>query len=138
MGPTTEDTMITGSARIALAIELSKLHQLTDVDWVWKRVDSALVALRGGDGIDEREVAEVREMAARWLLLDPKLRTFYAVNAADDKTASIALWMLLTRPYESGFLSGMVAGRLYQLWEDQFGSRPSISLYPRLHPREDR
>ena len=86
---------MTGSARIALASELARLRQLADVEWVGKRVDAALV----GDGIGEAEVGELREMAARWRLLDPKLQTFYATNAPSDKVASITLWALLTQPY---------------------------------------
>lgn len=129
---------MTGSARIALASELARLRQLADVEWVGKRVDAALVALRGGDGIGEAEVGELREMAARWRLLDPKLQTFYATNAPSDKVASITLWALLTQPYSPAYMTGAITGHLYRLWEDQFGARPSISLYPRLHPREDR
>jgi hypothetical protein len=126
---TTTITIATGAAAIALAAELSALSDLKEWPELERRVERVLEALGGGQGVDAREVRELRDAAARWRRLRPDVRRFYVDNHGDE-TVSIVLWHLLFRPIPD-ILTGPRIGRLRQLWADQFGSEPRVEIYPR-------
>ena len=119
-----------GAAAIVLAAEIAALAPLARVDFVARRVESVSEALRGGEGISEREIAEVRLAVARWRVLSPRLRHFYAETAPASTDARIVLYHLLLDP-RPGVLSGPRTGSLYRSWRDLFGTEPAIDLYPR-------
>lgn len=125
---------MTGAAAIALAAEIQSLAPLREVEWIAKRIDAVLDALRGADGVSESAVAELREAAARWRRMAPALREFYADVAPDDATAATVLWLLLTQVDRDAFQGGRL-GHIYRLWEDRHGVRPGINLYPDLRRR---
>lgn len=118
-----------GAAAIALARELQALTDLHEWRPVATRVEAVTTALRGGDGISEREVADLRAACARWPRLSSSLREFYAHHAPRDAIASIALWHLLFKPERDG-ISGPMRGHLRRLWSDHNGASPAADLYP--------
>ena len=121
---------MTGAAAIALAAEIASLAPLSRVEFVARRVEAVFEALRGGEGISEREVAEIRLAVSRWRALSPRLRDFYAEVAPTSEDARIVLWHLLFNP-RPGVLSGPRTGALYRAWTDLYGSAPAIDFYPR-------
>jgi hypothetical protein len=121
---------MTGAAAIALAAEIAALAPIAGVDFVARRVESVSDALRGGDGVSEREIGEIRLAVARWRSLSPRLRHFYAETAPTSTDARIVLWHLLIDP-RPGVLTGPRTGSLYRSWRDLYGSDPAIDLYPR-------
>jgi hypothetical protein len=118
------------AAHVTLAAELERLVPLGQVEWVARKVTAALVAMQGGDGISEAEVAELREMVARWDRLHPQLREFY--STVHTPAVVYTLWRLLTQPYDPEFFDPLLAGKLRQVWESRFGTPMTLNPYPRL------
>jgi hypothetical protein len=121
---------MTGAAAIALAAEVARLAPLSRVDFVARRVEAVFEALRGGEGLSEREVSEIRLAVSRWLALSDRLRDFYSETAPTSQDARIVLWHLLFDP-RPGVLSGPRIGALSRAWIDLYGTDPAIDFYPR-------
>lgn len=121
---------MTGAAAIVLAAEIASLAPISGIEFVARRVEAISIALRGGDGVSETEVSEIRLAVHRWRSLSPVLRDFYSCSAPTSEEARIVLYHLLFNP-KPGVLSGPRIGALSRAWLDLYGTDPAIDFYPR-------
>lgn len=89
--------MVPRAVATAIARELQGLAELRDWEPVAERVEGVLDALRGGEGLTDRDVATIHEWVARWTALAPPVRRFYATTAPTDRAVGAALIWILTR-----------------------------------------
>jgi len=113
-----------------LALEVEPLGPLKDWEPVGAPIQSLLGALQGHDGITQQEINRLRIWAKTWPLLSSDLQTFYVEHAPINQSASIALWHLLDRRPDR--INGPTKGALQNLWLEDHGVAPWISLTPRI------
>lgn len=91
-------------------------------------VEEARMALAGEGGLSASEVHRLRTWAARWQLVDPRLRQLYVMHYQRGAVQA-ALWAVLaaTTPCAP---SGAVYGSLRALWVELYHYEPAIELVP--------
>lgn len=108
------------------------LDALREWPFVGERIEAARAALSGAEGLDERAIDRLADIAERWSSLDPRLRTLYGVLGSSrltvDATLDLAARRILLR--DPTPLPGWRYGVLRALWSDTFGVDPAIELVP--------
>lgn len=106
-----------------------ELAPLTGLAWepLGARIERLADALRGGEGVGEDLVLQLRRWAHRWPEVHADLRDFYTRHA-QHPAAEAALW----RIFDGGErLTGPLRGDLDRLWIADHGCEPNIALVPR-------
>lgn len=120
----------------AVVVACRTLSDLHDWPFVGERVEAARAALSGAEGIDEKAIDRLVDIAERWASLDPRLRRFYGLLGASrltvDASLDLAARRILLR--DPAPLPGWRYGVLRSLWVDTFGVEPAIELVP-IQPR---
>jgi hypothetical protein len=118
---------------LVIAQVLQACARLQDLAGGWAPVGSLLegarLALVGLDGLDEVQMRRLLRWAARWEAMDPRLRALYAQHQSAI-AVDVALWHVLDQ--RSGQPSGVVYGKLRDLWVKVYGYSPSIELVPTI------
>jgi len=109
---------------VILAAEVSNLAPLAEWEPIGTRLE-LLTAAVAGEGMNRRDITELRSLAARWRRLGPVLRNFYVDNIDNDNVRA-CLWLVLT----SRRVPGTRYGFLKRLWIDQHGAPPLMDLCP--------
>ena len=123
----------TGAVATVLAVELSRLSDLSEWEPVAQRAEAVVTALRGGEGVTPGFVANLRNAARKWRMFSPRLRKFYADVAPRSDTASRVLYTILftAKPRRSVW-HGPTVGIMRELWEETYGTTPTMTLYPNM------
>lgn len=113
------------------------LDELREWPFVGERIEAARAALSGAEGLDEKAIDRLADIAERWSNLDPRLRRFYGVlgtsRFATDPSLDLALRRILLR--DPAPLPGWRYAVLRSLWVDTFAVEPAIELVPIQRPR---
>lgn len=112
---------------------LLELAPLRGLGWapLAQRIERLATALRGGEGVGEDLVLQLRTWAHRWARVHADLRAFYTRNA-QHPAAEAAMW----RIFEGGErLTGPLRGDLDRLWIEDHGAAPDITLVPMPRPQ---
>lgn len=125
------------TATIARVVSACRaLDDLRDWPFVGERIEAARAALAGAEGLDEKAIDRLCDIAERWSSLDPRLRRFYGVlgssRFAVDPSLDLAARRVLLR--DPAPLPGWRYSVLRSLWSDTFGVDPAIELVP-IQPR---
>ncbi|MBU6289692.1 MAG: hypothetical protein KGS10_16155 [Chloroflexi bacterium] len=114
---------------VALARTLELLEPLKSWPPVARCAVRALEALRGGEGLDARDVIRMRRWAVRWSRLDGKMRQWYAARAAHEPKVGRALRWVLDHDEGARPPPGL-ARALYCSFRDYHGVPPWFDLMP--------
>lgn len=122
---------------LALAVELAPLADLARWRPVAMRMEHVLDAMRGGDGIDQRQVDELRAWTATWRRVSPRVRAFYRVALSRPLRAghAFAVDRALWRVLRGGDVQPWVGAALRELFEEIEGRPPTVDLTPWPRPR---
>lgn len=112
------------------------LDELREWPFVGERIEAARAALSGAEGLDEKAIDRLADIAERWSNLDPRLRRFYSnavvgmfsAVALGDTTPDLALRRILLR--DPAPLPGWRYAVLRSLWVDTYAVEPAIELVP--------
>ena len=129
----TNDSGGSAAAAVALTRELLALFQLKHWIPMSQKADAVLAALGGGEGLDAREVNEIRLAADTWGKLDPQLRRFYAENAPGDSPIGAILFHLLFKRTPRADIDYL--WKATKTWEEVYGATPNMDLYPEVWRR---
>lgn len=121
------------TATIARVVSACRaLDELRDWPFVGERIEAARAALSGAEGLDEKAIDRLADIAERWSSLDPRLRRFYGVLGTSrfttDPSLDLALRRILLR--DPAPLPGWRYAVLRSLWLDTFAVDPAIELVP--------
>lgn len=125
------------TATIARVVSACRaLDELREWPFVGERIEAARAALSGAEGLDEKAIDRLADIAERWSSLDPRLRRFYSnavvgmfsAVALGDTTPDLALRRILLR--DPAPLPGWRYAVLRSLWVDTFAVEPAIELVP--------
>lgn len=125
------------AAMIAQVVSACRaLDELRDWPFVGERIEAARAALSGAEGLDEKAIDRLADIAERWSSLDPRLRRFYSnavvgmfsAVALGDTTPDLALRRILLR--DPAPLPGWRYAVLRSLWVDTYAVEPAIELVP--------
>lgn len=128
------------AATIARVVSACRaLDELREWPFVGERIEAARAALAGAEGLDEKAIDRLADIAERWSSLDPRLRRFYGVLGASrfatDPSLDLALRRILLR--DPAPLPGWRYAVLRSLWVDTYAVEPAIELVP-IKPRPSR
>lgn len=126
------------TATIARVVSACRaLDELREWPFVGERIEAARAALSGAEGLDEKAIDRLADIAERWSSLDPRLRRFYGVLGTSrftvDPSLDLALRRILLR--DPAPLPGWRYAVLRSLWVDTFAVEPAIELVPIQRPR---
>lgn len=121
------------TATIARVVSACRaLDELREWPFVGERIEAARAALSGAEGLDEKAIDRLADIAERWSSLDPRLRRFYGVLGTSrftvDPSLDLAARRILLR--DPAPLPGWRYAVLRSLWLDTFAVEPAIELVP--------
>ena len=105
---------------------LLELSPLAGLSWtlLQQRMSLLAGALRGEEGITERELLDLRRWCFRWQLFPKEVQAFYRAEAPADWVDRV-LWILLDEGKE---VTGSLRGVIEQHWLDRYGCPPHHHL----------
>lgn len=126
------------TATIARVVSACRaLDELREWPFVGERIEAARAALSGAEGLDEKAIDRLADIAERWSSLDPRLRRFYGGHLragsapgclGPERSIDLAARRILLR--DPAPLPGWRYAVLRSLWVDTFAVEPAIELVP--------